>query len=297
MSDKSELNHERRRELIKRLERENAEDLIGPMRECGTMFELICTCCGESKEAPMRCKRRYCPACQPSLAAQKVARWSGAISSIQWPLFVTLTMGNSHDPECIHFIKKAWSKFRRRKLISTKVKGGVATYEITNKGKGWHPHIHAIMDCRWLSLHVPEPLRTDPGEVVKQKGGLAKAELSALWANQIGQDIAIVDVARVYDKEKIAKEVLKYAMKGSDLIESPTEIAPLLRSIKGTRLLAGWGSMHPMPELDPEDNPAIACDKCGAEKSFLPEEVIKYLVRGSDITVVGKSMPTYNKTR
>lgn len=278
MSEKSDENHRKRIELVKRLEDEEAEDLIGAMRECGQLFTLICTCCGHNKEAPMRCKKRYCPACQPSIAAEKVARWSAAIESIQWPLFITLTMGNSEDPDSIHYIKKAWSKFRRRKLISTKVKGGVATYEITNKGNGWHPHIHAIADCRWLSLHVPEPLRTDSAELVRAKCKMAQEELSALWAEQINQDIAIVDVRRVTNPEKIAREVLKYAMKGSDLIEAPGRIAELLRSIKNTRMLAGWGSMHPMPSLDPEEQPALKCEECKSEKSFLPEDVVSFLV-------------------
>ena len=200
-------------------------------------------------------------------------------------------MGNSHDPECLSAIKKSWGKFRRRKLIKTKVKGGVATFEITNKGKGWHPHIHAICDCRWLSLHVPEPLRTDPAETVRMKCQLAQKELSGLWADQIKQDIAVVDVRRVYDSGKIVREVLKYAMKGTDLIDSPDEIAPLLRAIKGTRMLAGWGSMHPMPELDVEDPPAIKCDDCGNEKSYLPADVIKFITRRSDASYHPGPMP------
>ncbi len=279
MSEKSEANHEQRKLLIERLENENAPDLIGPMEHCGEIMKMICTCCGNEKETPLRCKRRYCPACQPKLAAEKVQKWKSAIAGIQWPLFVTLTMGNSEDPDSIHFIKKRWSAFRRRKLIQTKVKGGVATFEITNKGQGWHPHIHAIMDCRWLSLEIPEPLRRDPPEVIKEKCSLAQRELSALWAKQIDQPISIVHVRRVYDPGKIALEVLKYALKGNELLECAEPIAPLLRSIKGTRLLAGWGSMHPLPQLDPEEVPEVECDECHNTKSFLPADIVSYLIR------------------
>lgn len=249
------------------------------MEECGDHFEMTCTNCGGTHDVPFRCKKRYCPECQPGLTGQKIARWKHAIEKIQWPLFVTLTMGNSEDPESLKWIKKRWSAFRRRKLIRNRVKGGVATFEITNKGAGWHPHIHSIMDCRWLSLDTPEPLRSDPAEIVEQKCKLAQAELSALWADQIKQDIAIVDVRRVYDSHRIVTEVLKYAMKGSELINSPVPIAPLLRSIKGSRMLAGWGSLYPLPELDPEQESSLACDECGAEKSFLPSSVVSYLIR------------------
>jgi hypothetical protein len=173
----------------------------------------------------------------------------------------------------------------------------VATYEITNKGNGWHPHLHAIFDCRWLSLHVPEPLRTDPSQVVASKCRLAQEELSALWAKQISQKKSIVHVKRIFDPKNIAREVLKYAMKGSDLVNSPDPIAPLLRSIKGTRMLAGWGSMWPMPELDEEEPAKIACDKCHAEGSYLPESVIQYITRGADVRMDPGAMPTYRKAK
>jgi hypothetical protein len=279
MNEKAARNHELRKALVERLREEQAEDLIGPMENCGELVGMICTCCGYIKDVPLRCKKRYCPACQPKMAAEKVARWKSAICQIQWPLFLTLTMTNSRDPESIHYIKKRWSAFRRRKLMKTRVKGGVATFEITNKGSGWHPHIHAIMDCRWLSLHTPEPLRTDPPEIVREKCSLAQRELSALWADQLKQDHAIVDVRRVYDIKTIALEVLKYAMKGTDLIESPDPIAPLLRTLKNTRMLAGWGSMFPLPALDPEEPPVVSCPECDNVKSFLPEQLVSYLIR------------------
>ena len=128
-------------------------------------------------------------------------------------------------------------------------------------------------------MHTPEPLRRDSAEVVGHKCSLAKRELSSLWARQLGQDEAVVDVARVYNPEKVAIEVLKYAMKGSELIESPEPIAPLLRTLKGSRLLAGWGSMFPLPELDPEEQPEVECDQCHHTKTFLPETVVSYLLR------------------
>lgn len=277
--NRGEERRQARLALIERLEEEDAPDLIGPMESCGDPLPMVCTHCGETHEGILRCKKRYCPECQPKQAIEKVMRWQRAIESIQWPLFITLTMGNTSDPESIKFIKKRWSAFRRRKLIKERIKGGVATFEITNTGRGWHPHIHAIADCRWLSLDVPEPLRTDSPEVVAEKCSLAKAELSALWADQIKQPFAIVDARRVYDGRKIVTEVIKYAVKGSDLLNSPDPIAPLLRAIKGTRMLAGWGSMFPLPELDPDEPAAVACKSCGCEKSLLPAEIVSYLIR------------------
>lgn len=283
LKDKGRYLHDQRDQLIERLREENAEDLIGPMEDCGGKVILICTCCGEYKEATVHCKRRWCPACQPMITAKRVERWNYAINKLQWPLFVTLTIQNSEDPEQLREIRKGWGKLRRRKLIASKIKGGVATFEITNKGNGWHPHIHAVADCRWLSLNVPEPLRRDPPEICEEKKQLAQKELSAVWAECINQPIAVVHVRRVYEPGSVAREILKYCMKGTELIESPDPIAPMLRVLRKSRMLSGWGSLHPLPSPDEEDKPALECPKCHAQKSFLPSDVVSRITQRDDI--------------
>lgn len=188
-------------------------------------------------------------------------------------------MPNSEDPEVLRDVREGWGKIRRRKLIREKVKGGVATFEITNKGNGWHPHIHAVADCRWLSLNTPEPLRRDPKEIVKEKCRLAQEELSVLWADVIKVPLAVVHVRRVYEPESVAKEILKYCMKGSELIECREAIAPMLRVLAKTRMLSGWGTLHPLPSPDEEDKPVLECEHCHAQKSFLPADIVSKITK------------------
>lgn len=271
-----------RLKLIERLRAEGSEDLVGPMAQCGNEMTLVCTCCGEQKSVFVHCKRRWCPSCQPMVSAVRMERWGHAIEQMQWPLFITLTIPNSVDPESLRVLRSAWSRLRRRKLISSRIRGGVATFEITNKGSGWHPHIHAVADCRWLSLHVPEPLRTDPSVVVQEKCRLAQKELSSLWADVLQVDTAIVWVRRVKEVGSMAKEVMKYCMKGSDLVESVDPISPMLRVLKQTRTLSGWGSLHPLPCPDTEDSPAVECEKCHSQGAFLPAEVVSYITQAAD---------------
>lgn len=281
--DKTDFLNQQRKQLIQRLRDEGAEDLIGPMEDCGSAMTMVCTHCGGSRDCKIHCKRRWCPACQPMTSAKRVDRWSHAINQLEWPLFITLTMTNSDDLDCIKFIRKAWGRMRRRKIFADKVKGGVASFEITNKGNGWHPHIHAVCDCRWLSVHVPEPLRNDSAATVKRKCEAAQMELSQLWGNVIGQDTAVVWVKRVTQVETMAKEVLKYCLKGNELIDCEEPIAPLLRALKGTRLISGWGSLHPLPSPDTADDPAIECDDCGHTRTMLPADVVSYVTRTDHI--------------
>ena len=117
--------------------------------------------------------------------------------------------------------------------------------------------------------------------------------VSALWGQQIGQEWASVDVSRVKSGKTIAMEVIKYALKGSELVDCPDPIAPLLRAIKGTRLLAGWGSMHPMPQLDEEEGPVLECETCKETKSYLPAEIVTFMSRTVSRTSEADAIPQY----
>lgn len=277
---KRSLAKAQRLKIIARLRAEGADDLADPLDACGAPFILTCACCGTQRETVTHCKKRWCPECAPMLSALRYTKWVHAISLLQWPLFVTLTIPNSEDPECLTALKKHWGKFRRRKIIASRVAGGVASFEITNKGAGWHPHIHAVMDCEWLSVHVPKPMRWESKAAKEQKCELAKRELSAAWANQIGNKHGICWVRRVFG-HGVVREILKYSVKGSELLDSPEPIAPMLEVLRRSRTLAGFGSLHPLPSPDEEQPMAVACETCGAEKSFLPEEIVKFLYKGS----------------
>lgn len=228
---------------------------------------------------------RYCPACAPAVTARRMARWQVPISKIQWPLFVTLTIPNSEDPQSLRDLRKHWSKFRRRKIIASRVKGGVATFEVTHKGRGWHPHLHAVMDCEWLAIHVPAPRMfgsragpKDSAEVIAEKCRLAQEELSKAWAYQIKSPDGIVWIRRVHGNG-MPSEILKYAVKGSDLIASPVPIAPMLYALKATRTLSGWGSLFPLPSPDADETPVAECPDCHSTKTFLPIDVINRIIR------------------
>ena len=269
-----------RLDLVARLRAEGADHLADPLAACGEPFALTCACCGTQKESITHCRKRWCPECASMLSAMRYTKWVHAIEQLQWPLFLTFTIPNSEDPECLTHLKKCWAKFRRRKIFASKVTGGVGTFEITNKGNGWHPHIHAVVDCEWLSIHVPPPFRWESKAVKAQKFDLAKRELSAAWADQIGHPHGVCWVRRVYG-HGVVQEILKYAVKGDELLSSPDPIAPMLEVLRRTRTLAGFGSLHPLPSPDDEEPFAVACESCGAEKSFIPEEIVKFLYKGS----------------
>lgn len=98
--------------------------------------------------------------------------------------------------------------------------GGFHSIEVTNKGQGWHPHVHMI----WLCASEPD-----------------QQALSAEWHAWTG-DSFIVDVRPLHDPVEGFLEVCKYALKFSDLDESDNWHAYQVMS--GQRLIDSHGLMR-----------------------------------------------------
>lgn len=102
-----------------------------------------------------------------------------------------------------------------------KAQGGVYTLELTNKGKGWHPHCHMIV------LAASQP---------------CQQSLSKEWL-QITGDSMIVDCRPITgDPVEGFMEVFKYALKFSDLELADNWHAAQI--LKGKRLLNSFGSFR-----------------------------------------------------
>lgn len=269
-----------RESLKERLRRENAHEFAAMLEACGNKIGLTCAMCGNRKSALTRCKKRWCPSCAYYIAAERCAKYREAASRFKWPLFVTLTVRNTIDPEGLARLKKSWGKMRRRKLIADKVKSGIIGYEMTNKGNGWHPHLHALLDCRWLSLHVPEPNARDSAAEKERKCKAAAEELSTLWAEVTGQETASVKVRR--GKEDALIEVLKYSVKGSDLLAMPAEerAAAMIEVMSGMRLMTTFGEIRKemaAADAEEEDNDGgCQCENCGRTGTMIPDQIINH---------------------
>jgi len=152
---------------------------------------------------------------------------------------VTLTVKNGDDlAERFDHLREGVKTLNQRRKDSlrgrayasewSKVLGLVGTYEVTNKGKGWHPHTHLIV------------LHRDP---------ISEANLRAEWKGITGDSFQ-VDVTPIRNPDNPVKdfcEVFKYSMKFADLSLSDNYQAFL--TLSGRRLIysAGlfWGVKVP----------------------------------------------------
>lgn len=271
-----------REALATRLEQEHQPELAAKLLKCGSPLQLTCTCCGETKTTEERCKQRWCPVCAIAISVKRIARFNSAAARCQWPLMVTLTTTNTSDAqEAVSKIVKAFTKFRRQKFWNRTVKGGVASFECTNRGNGWHPHLHVLCDCRWLALATPEPKRRESIERQRDKLRSAQRELSQEWAACLDQETSIVHARRAFGP--MLKEALKYNLKPSELAECEEPIGPLLWALKGKRLVIPFGSFYDLGEEwkkhDNETKWQSECSSCKAQGTWMPTAITNFISR------------------
>ena len=111
-------------------------------RFCTCKKHLICPLCAIRRGA--KALRVYLARVTALMAADALLR----------PYMVTLTVKNGPDLEerFKHLAGNLRAYHRRRSRNNTpsevlKAKSAVWSYEFTNKGKGWHPHVHAVWLC------------------------------------------------------------------------------------------------------------------------------------------------------
>lgn len=231
--------------LRERLSSEGETSLLKKLEICQQPLKLKCLTCQAVKEVRQRCKRKWCPSCSKQLAADRAMDLTYMVERMRWPLFVTLTMKNVFDvqPSDIKRLRRAFGKLRHRKVWKLRVVGGVAAVEMTNIGNGWHPHLHCVVDCEWLAWKTPPPHWRDTPKKLKAKFKSAAQEVERTWSKILGQESSSVEICRAY-KDTIAKEIVKYTVKNSDLVTCEGSAGDFIRALDSTRLLTSFGTMH-----------------------------------------------------
>lgn len=269
-----------RNRLVEKLIDEGENAFAAKLAKCGNPLELTCTCCGRAKTVLTKCDLKWCPSCQSRLAARTVERFAAAVEKMSWPTLVTLTVKNYRKADesmlFVRNVRAAFTRMRRLRWWKRAVRGGVACIEVTNRGKGWHPHVHALIDCRWLSVTEPAPGRCDQSQV-KAKGTRACKEVAQQW-ELCTKRKGSCHVRRVYssdqgDIRKGLMEVAKYSVKGSELVTIKVPVGTLIRQLAATRLTVSWGSMYRLGKVAKKGG-CSPCD-CGAMGEFIPTEFIQ----------------------
>jgi hypothetical protein len=269
---------ELREELIARLDEENRPDLASRLSKCGKPLVLRCASCTSPRHCFTRCDLKWCPSCQRAIAARTAQRYATIAESCTWPLFVTFTCEHdtNDDVGLLRSVRRAHTKLRRLRWWKRAVIGGVISFEVTNRGEnGWHPHGHALIDCRWLSVSETTPARNASKAQWRTKARRAVEEVAQQWSLCLGRK-GSVKVRRVWQGDDgsigaAVHEVLKYSVKGTELIEVAEPIAGLIDVLDRTRLVCSWGSFYRHAAVKRQRAAPAMC-ACGCSE-WCPEDL------------------------
>lgn len=225
-----------------------------------------------------RCDLKWCPSCQRALAARTAQRYVALAADMQWPLVTTWTVQHTEaDPvTLIRDVRRAHTRMRRLRWWRGAVRGGVVAYEITRGEHGWHPHGHALVDCRWLAVRTTAPPVGATREDWAARGKASATELAEQWSLCLRRR-GSVRIRRAWTGDGgidgAVREILKYSVKGSDLLEmaGSAPIGPLIDVLSRTRLVASWGTLYRHTSLKRTRAEPAMC-RCGCTE-WLPYDV------------------------
>jgi hypothetical protein len=187
--------------------------------------------------------------CQPRLAKKRA-------KSVQWwtrqlvqPKHVVLTQPNIETitSGALHEFRAKFRALRRRSLARN-WQGGFWSIEVTNEGRGWHIHLHCLVEAKWID----------------------KAELQRVWSDLIGHPQCIVHVKDARGTSYL-DEVCKYAVKGNQLATwQPHEILAYVTAAQGVRMFGTFGSLFKLSSahnawLESENAKQRLCE-CGCNR-------------------------------
>jgi hypothetical protein len=175
------------------------------------------------------CKERLCPECQLA----KYRRYKHVIrermEAMKYPVFLTVTLKHNTQPlgEQLTRLLSAFRRLRSRAVWKAAVRGGIYAVEFKKDKAGelWHPHIHCLMDSKWLD----------------------KDWIKDAWL-EITQDSCITWIEGA--TQSTPDELAKYITKAIGAKLSEREIWDTYYEIKGRRLAAAFGNQEKLNEDD-----------------------------------------------
>jgi len=212
--------------VASKLHQQGMHTIADKLDNCHTEWTIAeCGHCHRVRKFANRCDLFCCPECQHSLQVHRQRQVGWWAKTVRQPKHVVLTIHNLPDLTKGHLqkFKQFFSQLRRRKFCRNWI-GGFYRIEITNEKRGWHLHLHALVDAKWID----------------------KTQLSVNWksiTNGLGYIVDVKDCR----KESYMREVTKYVVKGSMLAKwSGPDIATFVTAFDGARTFGVFGSLFGM---------------------------------------------------
>lgn len=208
--------------------------------DCQTMGRRgECLGCGHVFVRGDSCRHRLCPECGRSRAIN-LYNIHKKLTGKSHLKHLILTVESVYDIKGkTKWLRSCFNRLRHRKIFKQSWRGGVYAIEYTyDKNKGWHIHIHALID----GDYIPQPY------------------IAKCWSQITGGKGRIVWIKRAVN----SKETLKYILKPSnDLLDESRALGDFLSETEGSHLVSGFGCYYRVTEK--KLNGKIKCPNCGCD--------------------------------
>lgn len=199
----------------------------------------------------MRCGDRCCPVCRGRDYWRLVKGYLDSVQAIKRPKLLTLTVRNVPEltQRYVRWVRRCYTRLMHRKFYRDHVRGGLQSIEVTNTGKGWHVHLHVLIDCDYIP----------------------QARLSKDWAEVTGGS-PVVDIRAAGSVREALSYCLKYLSKppklrGKGEVLSSEELEARREAYRaathGVRLVQPFGTLFGDLVLH---LPEVRCPDCGASR-------------------------------
>lgn len=218
------LNLVLRDQVVSSLCKAGLHQLASKLESCSTEQTIIrCEGCKKAQVVWNHCDNRVCPVCQPRLARQRGDELAWWVRQVGQPKHVVLTVQNvaTLTADYVQAFKKRFQRLQRSRFAAN-WRGGMYSLEVTHGASGWHLHLHALIDAKWI----------DSGDLARK------------WAEIVGQDFAIVKVVDARNTDYL-RELCKYTVKGTDLASwEPSIVAEYVKAFERVRTFGTFGSLY-----------------------------------------------------
>lgn len=198
-------------------------DYASRARTCATWLQYGVSQDGSKQlSAANFCQLRLCPLCSVRRARRNAYRLSRVLDTVEASdgvryVFLTLTIRNCSGEalgDTLQQLTKGWDRLLRQRPVRRAVKGWFRALEITRRGKGYHPHIHAI-------------LAVEPSYFSRSSGlYITQADWVSRWKQVLRVDYrpsVYIRVTRDKGGSTVGRaaslEAAKYTVKDSDYID------------------------------------------------------------------------------
>ena len=231
--------YQRAREAYDYLDYYDEGTRLHRLDECGSMAWFV-----RDKESGQvfiesnSCGLRWCPMCAAKIRKTSTSNAADWIRHVNRPKFLTLTLKHTNAPlgHQVTHLYKYFALLRKRLELKPLFKGGIWFFQIKFNAEyqQFHPHLHVVLDGK----HTPRVL------------------ISELWLEVTG-DSCVIDIRSVYDVDKTAAEVARYAATPCSLTKLDLPCAmTVVKELNKRKLCGTFGTARNVHLRQPVEHPA-----------------------------------------